>query len=123
MRYLLSVAMAFLAVGLRARAYEIESGTVTICDTREQVERLVQLLERGQQLAITVVNAESHDPSACAVVEAEYVPGPRLGMARSRSEAFQITEIVVVGLNTPGGYKLVNPARFFTPVKVKEFAV
>jgi hypothetical protein len=44
-------------------------------------------------------------------------------MARSRSHAFQIVPIVVVGANTPGGYRPVNPALFFTLVEVKEFAV
>jgi len=51
------------------------------------------------------------------------VQGPKLGMARSGSHAFQIVPIVVVGANVPGGYRPVKPAIFFTVIEVKEFAV
>jgi hypothetical protein len=59
----------------------------------------------------------------CAEVDVSYVQGPKFSMARSRSHAFQIVPIVVVGANTPGGYRPVKPALFFTLVEVKEFAV
>jgi hypothetical protein len=106
-----------------AHAYEIESGSVIACDTQEQVERFVQLFDGDQQLAINSVNSEEHNPSACAVIDVAYVPGPSLGVARSRSYAFEITPIVVVGTTTQHGYRQVKPARFFTPVNLKEFAV
>ena len=59
----------------------------------------------------------------CAQVDVSYVQGPKLSMARSRSHAFQIVPIVVVGANVPGGYRPIKPAIFFTVVEVKEFAV
>jgi hypothetical protein len=106
-----------------AHAYAIESGSVVVCDTQEQVERFVQLFDGDQQLAINAVNSEEHNPSACAVINVAYVSGTALGVARSRSYAFEITPIVVVGTTTQRGYRQVKPALFFTAVNLKEFAV
>jgi hypothetical protein len=106
-----------------AHAYEIENGSVIACDTQEQVERFVQLFDGQQQLAINAVNSEEDNPSACAVIDVTYVPGPALGVSRSRSYAFEITPIVVVGATTQHGYRQVKPTLFFTPVNLQEFAV
>jgi len=108
---------------LPANAYEIQSGAVTICDTQGQVERYVQVFDGNPQVAIGAVNTEEHDPNACALVNVSYVQGPELGVVRGRMHAFQIMPIVVLGLNTPNGYRPASPALFFTPVKVTEFAV
>jgi hypothetical protein len=123
MKSALRYAMFSLLMCVPAHAYEIESGSVIACDTQEQVERFVQLFDGDQQLAINSVNSEEHNPSACAVIDVAYVPGPSLGVARSRSYAFEITPIAVVGTTTQKGYRQVEPARFFTPVNLKEFAV
>ena len=110
-------------VCLPAQAYEIQSGAVTICDTRGQAERYVQLFDGNPQVAIGAVNSEEHNPTACALVNVSYVQGPELGIVRGREHAFQIMPIVVVGVYTPNGQRAAAPALFFTPVKVTEFAV
>ena len=71
------------------------------------------VFDGNQQLTINAVNSEVHNPSACAVIDAAYVSGPALGVARSRSHAFEITPIVVVGTTTQHGYRQVKPALFF----------
>ena len=123
MKSALHYVMFSLLMCVPAHAYEIESGSVVACDTQKQVERFFQLFDGNQQQAINSVNSEEHNPSACAVIDVTYVSGPTLGVARSRSYAFEITPIVVVGTTTQHGYRQVNPARFFTPVTLKEFAV
>lgn len=106
-----------------AHAQEIATGAIMLCDTQKQVERFAQLFEGDPQAALGAVNSEENDPTACAMVDVAYVQGPQLGTARSRSHAFDIIPIVVVAVATPRGYRSVNPARFFTPVTVVEFAV
>src|SRR5262249_1525065 len=123
MKSILRFAFLSLLACAPAYAYEVETGSVLICDTQRQVERFVQLFDGNQQLAISAVNTEEHNPNACAMVDAAYVLGPQLGLARSRSHAFEITSVVVVGPATPRGYRSVKPAIFFTPVSLKEFAV
>jgi hypothetical protein len=127
MRSALSIAILSLSVSLSvclpAQAYEVKTGDVMICDTQKQAERFVELFDGNQQVAIHTVNSEANSPNACAIMNVSYVPGPDQGMARSRSHAFQIIPIAVVGINTADGYRPVEPGVFFTPVEVKEFAV
>jgi hypothetical protein len=119
----LALLLLLLVLGKPAQSYEVETGPVLICDTQEQVERFIQIYEGDQELAINTVNLEQHDASACAVVNAAYVLGPQLGVARGQSQAFEITGIAVIGLTTPEGYRPTTPSLYFTPVNLKEFAV
>jgi hypothetical protein len=80
MKSALRYAMFSLLMCVPAHRYEIESGSVITCDTQEQVERFAQLFDGNQQLAINSVNSEEHNPSACAVIDVAYVPGPSLGV-------------------------------------------
>jgi hypothetical protein len=118
-----SLSILFLLMCAPAEAYEVETGPVLICDTQEQVERFAQLFDGSHERAINTVDAEAHNPSACAVVNAAYVLGPQLGVARSRSYAFEITPVVVIGMTTPSGYRPLNPSLYFTPVTLKELVV
>jgi hypothetical protein len=119
----LAIAMLSLSLCLPAHAYEVQTGNILICDTQSQVQRFANVFDGNAQVAIAAVNSEEKDPSACAMIEASYVPGPALGMARSSSHAFRIVPIAVVGINTANGYRSVNPGVFFTLVEVREFAV
>ena len=125
MKHALHLATLALMICLPApaHAHEIETGTVVICDTQEQVERYAQLFDGDQEAAIRAVNTEENNPNACALVDVSYVQGPDVGMARSSSHAFRIVPIVVVGVNTSRGYGSVTPALFFTPVEINELAV
>jgi hypothetical protein len=123
MKPALCVTMLSLLMSLPAQAYEVETGPVMLCDTQKQAERVVQLFNGSQEAAISAVNAEERNPSACAVVEVAYVQGDPLGIARTMSDAFRITPVAVVAMKTPAGFQQVAPAVFFTLVKVKEFAI
>jgi hypothetical protein len=123
MKHVPSLALSFLLMCASAHAYEVETGPVLICDTQEQVERFVQVFDGNQEFAINAVNREQHDPNACAVVNAAYVLGPQLGVARSPAHAFEITGIAVIGVTRPNGYQPAKPSLYFTPVNLKEFAV
>jgi hypothetical protein len=119
----LAIAMLSLSFCLPAHAYEVQTGAVLVCDTQSQVQRFANVFDGNEQVAIGAVNSEVKDPSACAMIDASYVEGPALGMARSSSHAFRIVPIVVVGVNTANGYRSINPGLFFTRVEVREFAV
>ena len=123
MKHVASLAFALLVMCAPAQAYEIETGPVLICDTHEQVNRFVQVFDGNQDLAISTVNVEEHDLNACAVLNAAYVLGPQLGVARSQTHAFEITGVAVIGVVAPNGYQPIAPSLHFTPVKLKEFAV
>jgi hypothetical protein len=87
------------------------------------VERFAALFAGDAQAAIRVVNAEEHDPSACAIVNVAYMRGAKIGMVRHGDNAFEIVRILVVGLETEGGICSVRPAVYFSLFGVKEYAV
>jgi hypothetical protein len=117
--------LAVLAPPLCASAQptEYEVGSSLVCDTRSQVERYVALFSGDAQAAVDAVNAEEHDPTACAFINAAYLRGSHLGTARHGDNAFEIVRILVVGIDTPAGVQVVQPCAYFSLFGVKEYAV
>jgi hypothetical protein len=119
---LLHFALLSLLLCLPAQAQEIEYGKGLICDTRQQAEHLVRYLDGDVGAALRAVNAEEHDPNACAVVSVAFVRGPELAKVRSKDTTFQIVRILVVGVGTPRGFQSVVPAAYVSLFKVEEYA-
>jgi hypothetical protein len=106
-----------------AGASDYEVGKSLVCDTQGQVERFVALFTGDASAAIRVVNAESKDPTACAIVNVAYMRGPSIGMARHRDNAFEIVRVLVVGVETERGIRPVSSASYFSLFGVKEYAI
>jgi hypothetical protein len=87
------------------------------------VERFVALFAGDANSTIGAVNAEEHNPTACALINVAYLRGSRIGMARHGDNAFEIVRILVVGIDTPAGIQAVQPAVCFSLFNVKEYAV
>jgi hypothetical protein len=102
---------------------DYEVGKALICDTQAQAERFVASFHGDAPAAIGVVNAEEHDPTACAIMNVTYVRGASLGTARNRDDAFEIVRILVIAVETENAMHPVRPAAYFSLLRVKEFAV
>jgi hypothetical protein len=118
MKFALHLALLFLAFTFPARAHDIEYDTGVICDTQNQAQRVAMLLD--DEHAAAMVNAEEGNPSACAVETVAFVRGANLGTARSKSDAFAIVEILVVGVNLESGFRSIAPNVHFMLVKIDE---
>lgn len=118
---LLAVLIAPLCGSAQAMDYEV--GTSLICDTQTQVERFVALFSGDKQAAIDAVNAEQQGPTACALVDVAYLRGTEIGLARNSDSASEIVRILVVGIDTAGGIRAVQPGAYFSLFGVKEYAV
>jgi hypothetical protein len=108
---------------LPAQAHDVETGSIMVCDTQQQAERYAQVFDGNQQGAISVVNAEANNPSACAVVEVAFVAGPAFEIVRGKEHAFAVVPIAVIGFKAPNGIQRLQPTLVFTLVKLREFAV
>jgi hypothetical protein len=106
-----------------AQAMDYEVGSSLICDTQTQVERFVALFSGDTQAAIDAVNAEEQNPTACALIDAAYLRGAEIGVARNGDSAFEIVRILVVGIDTASGIQMVRPSAYFSLFGVKEYAV
>jgi hypothetical protein len=106
-----------------AHAMDYEIGKSLVCDTQVQVERFVAHFSGDATAAVKVVNAEEHNPSACAIVNVAYVRGASTGMARHGDSAYQIVRILVVGVEAGGDIHAVNPGVYFSVFSVREYAI
>jgi hypothetical protein len=114
--------VGFLSLLLVAptRADEVETSTGVICNTQKQMERFVVLNDADPRTAIRAVNAEEHDPTACAVASLAFVRGSNSVTVRKRDTTFQIVPILVVGVVTPDGVRGIIPAVYFSLFRVEE---
>jgi len=123
MRPLLSLALPLLIILSPARAQEYEHGTALLCDTQRQVERYVALFDGEEKSAISAVNTEEQNPTACALETVAFMRGPQLGTVRNKESAFQMVRILVVGVETPSGLRSVRPSAYFSAFKIVEYDV
>jgi hypothetical protein len=117
---LASLALLSLPVVDLPAAHDVQVGTALLCDTQHQVERFVAVYAGDAGTAASTVNAEEHDPSACAMASMAYVVSPPLATARSKDATFQIVKILVLGVITDDGVQPVKPAPFFSALEVDE---
>jgi hypothetical protein len=102
---------------------DVEVADALVCDTREQVERYIAFYNGDQEAAVRAVNLEEGDPRACGVVSAAFVRGAHVGAASRGNMAFEIVRILVVGIDSPGGFRTVRPAPYFAVFGVREYSV
>lgn len=116
----LRIAFLLLILCAPARAQEVEVATSVVCDTQTQVELFVARFDGDAQVAISAVNAEVNNPTACLVAKVAHVRGIKLSQARKRDATFEIVKILVLGIETPAGMQRVAPHVYFGALKVAE---
>jgi hypothetical protein len=112
------ILLPILALPLRAQ--DVQVGTALVCDTRHQVERFVALYDGDFDAAVSTVNAEVQDQSACAMASMAYLVSPPLATERHKDVTFQIVQILVVGVITKDGVAPVEPTKLFSVLEVDE---
>jgi len=97
----------------------VEIDTNLFCDTPQQVERFVSLLDQNggsAEAAIAAVNDESKAEDACVIATAAYRRAGVTGTAKNNEATFDVTRIVVIGVYTVNGLERSMPTEFFTLV-------
>jgi len=122
-RFALLALPLLILLDLPARADEVQVGTGPVCDTQQQAERFAVLYDGDAQTAISTVNAEEHNETACGIVTMAYMPGPPLATARRWNLTIQIVPVVVVGVVTHEGVQAVQPMRLFSVLAIEEIDV
>jgi hypothetical protein len=120
---LLLIAPCAPAFGADYFADDYEIGTNLFCDTKAQAERFATLFAGDAEAAVVAVNAEVHNPTACALMDVAFMRGSQVGTVRHGDNTFEIVRILVVGLSTASGVKPVRPAAYFSLFSIKEYGV
>ena len=123
------IACLTLALALPAQAQDapakqdpqerVEIDTNLFCDTQQQVERFVSLLDENKgsaEAAIAAVNQENKTQDACVIATAAYRRAGVTSTVKNREATFDVTRIVVLGIYTVNGLERSLPTEFFTLV-------
>ena len=120
LRYGLCIAALSLAWSTPSRAQAVEVETGVFCDTQKQIERYVAIFSGNARAAMHAVNIEENDPTACVYGTIAFIRGPEIATARSKSGAFHIVKVVVVGFLTETGLRAAAPSASFSVEKIDE---
>jgi hypothetical protein len=114
--------MALLSLVLcsAAGAQTVEVGYSVFCDTQQQMERYVALLDGDPAAAMNAVNAEENDPTACVARTIAFVRSPEIIKAITKNGTFYIVRVLVVGILTEAGPRATVPASFFSVETAQE---
>jgi hypothetical protein len=104
---------------LQIETDDVQIGTGLVCDTQQQVKRFVSIYDGDIETAVSTVNTEEHDPTACVIAAMAYVPGDPVDTAIHNDKMFHIVPVVVLGVVTAQGLQAITPAQFFSVVEVK----
>jgi hypothetical protein len=127
MHFIARIACLVLTLALPAQAQDgpakpegqdrVEIDTNLFCDTQQQVERFVTLLEENggsAEAAIAAVNTENKTLDACVIATAAYRRAGVAGTVKNSETTFDVTRIVVLGVYTVKGLERSLPTEFFT---------
>jgi hypothetical protein len=116
----LAFAVALVLFPKQAPAQDVRSARGLVCDTAEQVARVITADDFYE--ALTEVNAEK--ASSCNVLEIAFIihnqKAPKVFIG---ADTWQLTQIIVVAANTPQGMVLVEPMIQWSAFQVKKEGV
>jgi hypothetical protein len=120
----LSLSLALSALAQDAPAKQdprdrVEIDTNLFCDTQQQVERFVSLLDENKgsaEAAIAGVNQENKTQDACVIATAAFRRSGVTSTVKNTEATFDVTRIVVIGVYTVNGLERSLPTEFFTLV-------
>jgi hypothetical protein len=110
-----SVALALYPKPAPAQ-HQVETGTGIVCDTPEQVVRYIKSKEGDGTLA--AINAESK--SACAILGVAFFVGEKGEQVTNSNGTWQITKILIVGVDVGQGIQSVDPVVQWSAFHVDE---
>lgn len=109
--------MVALIAPAGAGEQNIEVDTNLICDTQQQVERLLALFD-GQtgsaEGAIAAVNEEANVTDACVIATVAFRRGEVVATVKNVQATFDVIRVEVVGVYGLDGLERIQPADYFT---------
>lgn len=94
----------------------VEIDTNLFCDTQQQVERFVTLLDQNggsAEAAMAAVNEENKTQDACVIATAAYRRTGVVSTVKNQEATFDVARIVIIGVYTLKGLERSLPTEFF----------
>ncbi len=122
---LLTAAVLILTAPLASAADEpptdgMLTGSGLVCDTKEQAERFISLMDRDVETTLLAVNSEAGDDHACVVTTFGFIPGAKVSDVDKNGTVVHVLEVKVMAVATIIGLQLIEPKTFYTVVPSKQ---
>ena len=107
--------------GLAIRSGEVHVGQGVVCDTADQVQRFSAVLDDTGAVdnAVDTVNEETHNPAACALVLAAFVPGQEVAQVRNKAGVLRVVEIIILAVPVGDEWQAVDPLKQYAAFPAK----
>ena len=99
------------------------TGSGLVCDTKEQAERFISLMDRDVESTLLAVNREAGDAHACVVTTFGFIPGAKVGEVDKNGTVVHVLEVKVMAVATVIGLQLVEPKTYYTVIPSKQRSV
>ena len=86
---------------------EVKFGVGIICDTAQQVERYLVILNNGtasSKNALQAVNTEAKNPNACGMAAIAFLPDKQIGSVNTSNGAIRVMRIEIIATVTEAGW-------------------
>jgi hypothetical protein len=125
MRYLFGILTAALLCSVVANAEspatgDVLTGSGLVCDTREQAERFVSLMDDDVEKTLLAVNREAGDAQACVVATVGFIPGSKVSDVDKDGAVVHVIEVKVVAVATVLGLQAIEPKTYYSVVASNE---
>ena len=101
----------------------ILTGSGLVCDTKEQAERFVSLMNDNVESTLLAVNREAGDAHACVVATFGFIPGAKVADIDKDGTVVFVLEVKVMAVATVAGFQLVEPKTYYTVIASKQRSV
>ncbi len=102
---------------------EMLTGSGLVCDTKEQAERFISLMDDNVESTLLAVNREAGDAHACVVATFGFVPGDKVADIDKDGTVVFVVEVKVMAVATVAGFQLVEPKTYYTVIASKQRSV
>ena len=117
----------FAALGAKAddaRSQNVQAARMVICSSAEKAQHFAAQHQDVQAAIAKDKSSSGKDASgagsACLVAGIAYISGKQMDRVVSKDAAYDVTEILIVGVATPYGMLAIEPSVVYTLMKVDE---
>lgn len=117
--FLWLVMSSFAVAGAQAEDGKVQTAAALICGTAQQARDFAAEHPENLQAALPAANV--HGPKGpCLFAQVAFVANRTMDRIERKDVTYAVTEIVIVGVDTPYGVIAVRPNVAYTVLKVKE---
>ena len=122
------VLSSFVVVGAKARdasSPDVQAARLLICDSAEKAQNFAaqhQDLQAAMADDGKTGGKASGASAICLMAGIAYISGKQMDRVLSKDGAYDVTEILIVGVATPYGFLAIKPSVVYTLLKVVEEA-